>query len=229
MQQALDSWEGGIRATGGAIASGKYLIDFPSQQGNWKDVTEAEARTTRCSCLLWQCSLSGTTIGLQRPPYPLGDFGTRRYRRSSTNLAPDDIGAVPQTSRSSSNLEGTDTDRTFFYGNSHRNNDYRTQHYPLPFPSKYPDPTKVRRGYGPDLTSRVALCTVPSNVKGSASPICTRVTGLQTSNVFFNTAISTTISPGNNLFGRIWNNSSSSSRWNGAHQPFKVGYSGGKH
>jgi hypothetical protein len=46
MQQALDLWEGGIRATGGANVPEKshwYLIDLKWQQGNWRDVTEIEA------------------------------------------------------------------------------------------------------------------------------------------------------------------------------------------
>jgi hypothetical protein len=45
---ALDLWEGGIRATGGAIVPEKshwYLINFIWRQGNWKYVTEAEAPT----------------------------------------------------------------------------------------------------------------------------------------------------------------------------------------
>jgi hypothetical protein len=45
MKQALDLWEGGIRATGGAIVPEKshwYLIDFKWQQGNWRYVTEIE-------------------------------------------------------------------------------------------------------------------------------------------------------------------------------------------
>jgi hypothetical protein len=46
MPQALDLGDSGIRATGGAIVPRKsywYLIDLTWQQGNWKDVTEAEA------------------------------------------------------------------------------------------------------------------------------------------------------------------------------------------
>jgi hypothetical protein len=46
MQQALDLWEGGIRAIGGAIVPEKSywdLIDFKWQQGNWLFMTEIEA------------------------------------------------------------------------------------------------------------------------------------------------------------------------------------------
>jgi hypothetical protein len=51
MQQALDLWEGGIRATGGVIVSVKshwYLIDFKWQQGNWRYVTEIEVPAQLC-------------------------------------------------------------------------------------------------------------------------------------------------------------------------------------
>jgi hypothetical protein len=51
MQQALDLWEGHIRATGGAIVPEKshwYLIDFKWQQGNWRYVTEIEVPAQLC-------------------------------------------------------------------------------------------------------------------------------------------------------------------------------------
>ena len=46
MQQSLDLWEGGLRATGGAIVPEKshwYLIDFKWEQGRWSYVTESDA------------------------------------------------------------------------------------------------------------------------------------------------------------------------------------------
>jgi hypothetical protein len=45
MQASLDLWEGGIRATGGAIVPAKshwYLIDFIWKLGDWRYATEAE-------------------------------------------------------------------------------------------------------------------------------------------------------------------------------------------
>jgi hypothetical protein len=51
MHQALDLWEGRIRATGGAIVPEKshwYLIDFKWQQGNWRYVTEIEVPAQLC-------------------------------------------------------------------------------------------------------------------------------------------------------------------------------------
>jgi hypothetical protein len=47
MQQALDLWEGDIRATGWAIVpenSHWYIIDFKCQQGNWRYVTTQSPR-----------------------------------------------------------------------------------------------------------------------------------------------------------------------------------------
>ena len=45
MQATLNTWEGGIRASGGAIVPDKshwYLIDFKWQNGCWSYATEAE-------------------------------------------------------------------------------------------------------------------------------------------------------------------------------------------
>ena len=49
MQRSLDHWEGGIRATGGAIVPEKshwYLIDFKWDQGNWHYATKEDAPAT---------------------------------------------------------------------------------------------------------------------------------------------------------------------------------------
>ena len=46
MQGALDAWEGGIRATGGAIVPEKsfwYLVDFKWKHGKWQYMTTAES------------------------------------------------------------------------------------------------------------------------------------------------------------------------------------------
>ena len=46
MQEALDHWEGGLRATGGAIVPEKsywYLVDFQWKQGEWRYAMKEEA------------------------------------------------------------------------------------------------------------------------------------------------------------------------------------------
>jgi hypothetical protein len=55
MQASLDLWEGGIRATGGAIVPAKshwYLIDFIWKLGDWRYATEAE---TPANLTVWDC------------------------------------------------------------------------------------------------------------------------------------------------------------------------------
>jgi len=45
MQQGIDAWEGGIRATGGALVPEKsfwYLVDFKWQAGKWSYKTNEE-------------------------------------------------------------------------------------------------------------------------------------------------------------------------------------------
>jgi hypothetical protein len=79
MQQALDLWEGGIRATGGAIVPEKShwdLIDFKWQRGSaGRYVTELSAGTTQ-----------GPPVRRQRSR-PLRDYRhsvARRTLRSQT-------------------------------------------------------------------------------------------------------------------------------------------------
>ena len=81
MQAALNTWEGGIRATGGAIVPGKshwYLIDFDWKNGAWK-----YAPMDRSPAQLCVQDAQGITAPLERLP-------TYEARRTlGVRLAPD--------------------------------------------------------------------------------------------------------------------------------------------
>ena len=64
LQQSLDLWEGGIRATGGAIEPDKsfwYLIDFVWTKGTWRYATEDD-----CPAQLTVLDLNGIRKTLKR-------------------------------------------------------------------------------------------------------------------------------------------------------------------
>jgi hypothetical protein len=81
LQKSLDLWEGGIRATGGAIEPDKsfwYLIDFVWHRGKWRYATEAD-----CPAELTVLDLNGDRKVLKRLP------PSQAERTLGIRLAPD--------------------------------------------------------------------------------------------------------------------------------------------
>jgi hypothetical protein len=139
MQQALDLWEGGIRATGGAIVPEKshwYLIDFKWSQGNWKYKTEVDApaqlRVRDCD---------GNVAPFERLSV------TEARQTLGVKLAPDGNNQAQFTKlRDAVNkgLEGADTVRTSPTKSRMGIDDYNDpSNTTLPVTSHYPRPTSV--------------------------------------------------------------------------------------
>lgn len=99
MQRALDAWEGGIRATGGAIVPTKsfwYLVDFKWQRGEWSyksidstpgELTVLDLDGRRCTLRRLAAHEADKTLGVYLAPDGNNDAQVKYLRTKAVTWA----------------------------------------------------------------------------------------------------------------------------------------------